>query len=156
VPCLGTVGRAVPRAGPVKAALLAIYRYDRVWRSVNASWITFILGRRRRSSSRLGGASATAAGHDLHPRWLQRGRRAQAAGSLHVGDYICKRQQDVVHRPMVPRPPPARIHRHPDVTFGGGDQELRMRFFLFFLATRVPLPCIRLQAGLKASSCWYS
>jgi hypothetical protein len=34
--------------------------YDRVWRSVNASWIAFILGRRRRSSSRLGGASGTA------------------------------------------------------------------------------------------------
>lgn len=46
--------------------------------------------------------------------------------ALHVGEGASgfgERRQDVAHRRMVLRPPPARIRRHPDVAFVAGDQD---------------------------------
>lgn len=46
------------------------------------------------------------------------GAELKVESALHVGEGasgVGERQQDVVHRRMVLRPPPARIRRHPDV-----------------------------------------
>lgn len=66
------------------------------------------------------------------------GAELKVEAALHVGEGgagFGERRQDVAHRRMVHRPPPARIRRHPDLAFVAADEDA------IFAARLVPRSC---------------
>lgn len=79
------------------------------------------------------------------------GAELKVESALHVGEGasgVGERQQDVVHRRMVLRPPPARIRRHPDVALVAVLAEDQDAMFapIFYLSLCVQV----LSCGLEA------